>query len=222
MKEHPNCFLCNHCMAEWQLAIAANATLVNFKKGAVIFKENDAVKGFYFLHTGKVKIHKQWGDEGKYLIIKFAKEGDLLGHRGLGEDQLYPVSATAIEAVNACFITAEFLKATILVNRDLSYEMILFYAGELQKGEQRMRDMMHMNVKSRIANSLLKLQELFGTDRSGSIENDLTRQDIASFSGTTYETLFKTLNEWVELGIIEMAGKKIAIRKKRELQGLVK
>jgi len=222
LKDHPHCFLGKYCLPEWQGAIATHARLVSFKRGTLIFREGEPVSGFYFIHAGKVKVHKQWGEEGRDLIIKFAGEGDILGHRGMGPEQFYPVSATAVEAVDACFVTADFFQTTLLVNHQLAYRTILFYADELQKAEQAMRDMVHMNVKGRVASSLLKLREIFGTDKAGFINNSLKRQDIASFAGTTYETLFKILNEWVAEGIVALSGKQVAIRDPQRLQQQVR
>ncbi|HVU83649.1 MAG TPA: helix-turn-helix domain-containing protein, partial [Puia sp.] len=82
-------------------------------------------------------------------------------------------------------------------------------------------NMVHMNVKSRIANALLKLQGNFGLDGYGNINCSLTKQDIASFAGTTYETLFKTLHELAEEKIIETSGKNIRILRHQQLTDLI-
>ena len=145
-----------------------------------------------FLFTQRhVTVHKLWGDDGKDLIIKFTGAGDILGHRGLGKKQLHPVSATALDDVTACFIIAEFFETSLAVNAKPAYQMVLFYAEELQKAEQNMRNMVHMNVKSRIANSIIKLTDIFGTDKNGYLKSNLSRQEIASFAGTTYELFLK-------------------------------
>lgn len=54
-------------------------------------------------------MHKKWGDDEE-LIVRFAKKGDIIGHRILSNDISYPVSATAIEPVTTCFIDLDFLK----------------------------------------------------------------------------------------------------------------
>ncbi len=221
MDLHPDCFLCRYAVAPWQPAIEANAVLMNFKKGEHLFKEGEPVTGFYFVHSGKVKIHKRWG-ESKDLIIKFAGKMEILGHRGMVGNQSFPISATAIEDCHVCFITTEFFNTTLLVNHELAYQMVLFYADELQQAELGMLNMVRMDVKSRIADALLKLQENFGPDANGFINCNLTRQDVASYAGTTYETLFKTMNELADEKIIETAGKSIFIKNKNKLRELIK
>ena len=221
MHHETNCFLKRYALPEWEAAIDNNSKLLNFKKGQTIFREEDTVTGFYFLHEGKVKIHKKWGED-KELIIKLAKEGDVLGHRGIGADQHYPVSATALEDASVCFISTEFLKTTLRVNPELTYQLMLYYAKDLQEAEKGMRNMVHMDVKSRIADTLLKIAEVFGCDKEGTIKGTLTRQDIASYAGTTYETIFKVMNEFTADHIIELSGKTIIIRNKQKLSSLIK
>lgn len=220
MHYHTNCFLKKYSLPEWETAIDNNSKLLNFKKGQAIFREDDPVTGFYFLHEGKVKIHKKWGD--KDLIIKLAKEGDVLGHRGIGAEQHYPVSATAIEDASVCFISTEFLKTTLRINPELTYQLMLYYAKDLQEAEKGMRNMVHMDVKSRIADTLLKIAEVFGCEEDGTIKGTLARQDVASYAGTTYETIFKVLNEFTADHIIELSGKTIIIKNRQKLSSLIK
>ena len=85
-----SCFFCTSCMKEWLPAIDCNRQNFNFRKGETIFHEGDKVTGIYFVYEGKVKVHKKWGDD-KELIVRFANQGAIVGHRGLGTDNTYPV-----------------------------------------------------------------------------------------------------------------------------------
>lgn len=217
---HPHCFLHHHSLPEWAGAIAAHAETVHFKKGQVLFGEGEPAGHFYFLHAGMAKVHKQWGAE-KDLIIKFAAPGDVLGHRGMGREPRYPVTATALEAGSACRVSTEFFMTSLKVNNGLAISMMMLYAAELQEAERKMRNMVHMDVKGRIADALLAIRTAFGTDAAGNIHPLLTKQDIASYAGTTYETLFKTLNEWGQEGIVAVAGKDIRILREKKLKGFI-
>src|SRR5689334_12197018 len=89
------CLLCRLCQKEWIPAIAAHRKNFLVKKGEDLFREGQEVKGIFFVYDGTVKVHKQWGE--KELILRFAKKGAVIGHRGLGKELVYPVSGTAIE-----------------------------------------------------------------------------------------------------------------------------
>jgi CRP-like cAMP-binding protein len=211
-----SCFLCQNCLKQWHPAIAANKKNFKVKKGEVIFNEGDAVNGVYFVYRGIVKVHKKWGSE-KELIVRFATNGAIFGHRGLGGNNLYPISATALEDSVICYMDIDFFESTLKVNTDFTYTLMMFFASELQESERKMRNLAHMSVKGRVAQALISLQTQFGTKEDGSINIELSRQDLASYSGATYETVFRVLNEILKEGIIESTGKKIIVRDQEKL-----
>lgn len=207
-----DCFLCKTCIPEWKELVAIKKTTRLLKKGQLIFSEGEAVNGIFFLNSGSVKVYKKWGTD-KELILRFAVAGDILGHRGLGGEAVYPISATALEDCRVCFITNAFLETTLKANHDLTYELMHFYATELQKAEKRMRNLAHMEVKGRIADALMQIANSFGIDKDQFIAASITRQDIASYAGTTYETVFKFFTELTDKTIIATNGKRIRIDK---------
>ncbi|SHE50257.1 Crp/Fnr family transcriptional regulator [Pedobacter caeni] len=227
MKETKNdcdlnvCFLCHNCLPEWVPAIAVHRKNFEFKKGEQIFKEGDAVNGMYFISKGTVKVHKRW-DKEKDLIIRFGKPGDMLGHLGLGKDPIFPVTATALEPVVICYVDMAFFEASLKVNPGFTYKLMRFFADELQESEKRMRNLAHMSVKARIAQAFLSLMYKFGADKNGMIGLEITQQDISSYAGVSYETLFKVNQELKRLGIIEINGKAIAIKQEEQLIRIVK
>ena len=204
------CTMCKGCRTEWLKAIDANRKMLHYKKGATLFREGDKVNGMYFIYSGLVKVHKKWSDE-KELIVRFAKQGAIVGHRGLGSDTIYPVTATALSPAVVCFVDLDFFNATLKVNPDYLFELMMFFAAELKESEKRMRNLAHMNTKGRVGQSLLALKDKFGINNEGFINIEISRQDLASYSGTTYETLFKMLNELSEENIIATDGKKTRI-----------
>jgi len=207
-------------MKEWIPAIDASRKNFHYKKGEVLVNEGEEMKGIFFTHEGTVKVHKQWGD--KELILRFSKKGAIAGHRGLGGDLVYPVSATALEPVTVCYVDLDFFKATMRVNHDFTYELLMFFASELKESERNMRNLVHMPVKGRIAQALFTLKEKFGSKEDGSIDIELSRQDFASFVGTTYETVFRMLNDLTENKLLKVDGKNITILNAEKLMELTK
>ena len=204
------CLLCRLCQKEWLPAVSAHRTNYKVAKGETIFREGDKVEGIYFVYEGTVKVHKHWGEE-KELILRFAKKGAVIGHRGLGKDLVYPVSGTALEPTTVCFVPLDFFEASLKVNHHFLYELMQFFATELKESERNMRNLAHMPVKGRIAQCLFTLEEKFGTAEDGFLNITLSRQDLASFAGTTYETAFRMLNELLEEKAITVDGKRIGI-----------
>src|SRR4030095_5159940 len=133
------CLLCRLCQKEWIPAIGAHRSNFKVAKGETIFKEGDQVKGIFFVYEGTVKVHKHWGE--KELILRFAKKGNIIGHRGLGKDLVYPVSGTAIDPTTVCFVDLDFFKASLKVNHDFLFELMQFFASELKESERNMRNL---------------------------------------------------------------------------------
>lgn len=197
-------------MVDWLPAVSQKKKNFQLKKGEQLFTEAEPVGGIFFVFSGTIKVHKKWDNE-KELIIRFARLGDVIGHLGLGKNPIYPVSATALEQATVCFIDLEFFRSSLKVNPDLTYQLMDFFASELQESHERMRNLAHMSVKGRVSNALLSLQSQFGVDNNGAINLDISRQDIASYSGTTYETLFKIFTEFINARKISAQGKRIEI-----------
>lgn len=208
--DEKTCFLCKNCLKEWIPAILAHKKNYKVKKGEVIFKEGDPVKGIFFVNTGIVKVHKRWGAD-KELILRFASEGMIFGHRALGGDGIYSISATAIQAGIVSYVDMEFFETTLKVNADFTYKLLMFLAYDLRVSERKTRNVAHMPVKGRVAEALIMLKDQFGLTDDGYINIELSRQDLASFSGATYETVFRVINELISENLLVLSGKRISI-----------
>lgn len=212
--------MCRLAIDDWKHSIDLNRKNIVFKKGEQIIREGDPVNGIYFVYNGKVKVHKKWGE--KEIIIRFANNGDIIGHRGLGtQNAIFPISATALETTTVCFIELDFFLSTLKVNTDLTYQLMLFFADELKESESKMLNLAHMMVKGRIILAILKLEEQFGTNEAGFIDINLSRQNLADVAGTTYETVFRILNELSLQNLIVTDGRAIHIKEHEELKKLI-
>ncbi|MHB8206550.1 Crp/Fnr family transcriptional regulator [Mucilaginibacter sp.] len=211
-----SCFLCRNCLPEWKGAIAANKKNFFVKKNEVIFREGDPLRGIYFVLSGLVKVHKKWGQD-KEIIVRFASNGAILGHRGLNS-KIYPISATALEDGIVCYFDMDFFETSLKVNNEFTYQLMMFFAKDLQESENKMRNLVHMPVKGRVAQALIYLENQFGLRDDGFINIRLSRQDLAAFIGTTYETVFRVINELVNEKTVAAHDKYIKVIDTEKLQ----
>lgn len=216
-----SCFLCTHSQPEWRQLTGMQKQTFSFKKSGMLFSEGEPVEGVFFLLSGAVKMHKHWGSE-RELIIRFATSGDIVGLRGLGSPSAYPLSATALEETKACFVPTDFLEASFKSNPRLTYEVLHFYATELQRTEQRTNNLTHMDVKGRVAEAVIAVRDAFGIKDDGYLNIAISRQDIASYAGTTYETVFKVFNDFIATGLISTEGKRIRILDEPRLRSMIR
>jgi len=205
-----SCFLCRNSRQAYLSKIAANRQVFVYKKGQAIFREGDTTSGIYFLTGGMVKIHRQW-DANRELILRFCATGDILGHRGMGSDRSFTVTATALSACTTCYVDLGFFEESLQVDHRLTYNMLNFQFNELHEAEKRMSEFVHLDVRGRTANTLLMLLAKFGVNEGGFINVQLKRQDMAAYAGTTYESFFRVLDKFEKDGLIHIQGKNIQL-----------
>ena len=122
-----------------------------------------------------------------------------------------PKIETAIEAGLVCYIAMDFFESTLNINNNFTRQVMGVLANDLQESEKRMRNLAHMPVKGRVAQALINLQNQFGKTDEGYINIELSRQDLAAFTGAAYESLFRVMNDLVEDKLIAVSGKSILI-----------
>jgi CRP/FNR family transcriptional regulator len=211
------CTLCKLCLPGWKTAVKIHRKNFTYNRGEMLFKEGDQLEGVFYIHEGQAKIHKKWGED-KELIMRFASDGEMVGHQGLGLDSLYPISATALTRLSVCFFPIQFFMDSIEANHDFAKDLLWFFAAELKRTEQRLHKIMVVPVKNRLANTLQRLQDKFGVDDNGCLNLHITKTDIAAFCGVTYETIFRTLQEMESEGLIELDAKNIRLKNPEGLQ----
>jgi CRP-like cAMP-binding protein len=93
--------------------------------------------------------------------------------------------------------------------------------GDLKDADDTLVNLAQKNVKERLAQTLLYLEEKFGTLKDNSLRLQLSREEIASIIGTATESCIRLLSEFKKAGVIELQGKKITILDKVKLKRLV-
>lgn len=215
-----DCFLCRNISSEWLEIVRLKREVISFKKGDKIFKEGDRVEGIYFILSGKVKIDMSWGSRS--YILRLASDGQILGHRGFGIDDIYPVTGIALEPTAACFIPSDLFRKLLRTNPEFLYQLAFFYAEELKRTERRMKNLAHMPVKGRVAEGILLIKEAFGVDDNGCLNYRMSRKDLAALAGTVYETVIRMLNELVADGSIMLQDRDIKVLDEKKLNNCCK
>lgn len=211
-------FLKQYCSEEWIDFIEFHKSIVTIPKNNIIFHKNDTVKGLYIIEQGKVKVFDIENND-KEKIFRLAGDGEILGHRGLGGDWKYPISAKTYEDAKLSFIPVNIFNIITKTNPDFTYHLMMFYAEELRNSETKIN---HLQVKNRIARAILYNKKVFGTTKHDNsiLAFTIPRKDYASIANTTYESVIRTLKELSDEKIISSNGKSIQILNLDALQQL--
>jgi CRP/FNR family transcriptional regulator len=195
------------CAQEWTQFIEFHQKDFEFEAGDVIIRQGDPVNGIYAIVEGKVKvvINDQEGER----LVRLAANGDIFGHRGLGGDHRYPISAIALIPTTVNFISLEVFQVIAKTNPSFVYNLMMFLAEELRASEE---NQLMMPVLNRVARTLMMNYKSFGFDEnSHRLSFTISRKDIASHASTTYESVIRTLADLAKRKVLALEGKAIAI-----------
>ena len=209
---HYNCFINKYCSDEWKPLITLYKTSTEYPAGATIFSEGDPVLGIYQIYSGKIKVVTNFNG-GKERIVRLAASEQMLGHRGLGGNMIYPVTAVTLEKSHISFIPIDIFYKAIKANTDLAFRMLMFYADELKVSEKRMKMLASSTASEKVAASIITIIGAFGFSDCDPTLLDFTpsRKDIASMAGITYETVIRELSNLEKSNIIVLEGKAIRV-----------
>ena len=149
-----------------------------------------------------------------------AGDGEVLGHRAIGDQPTYTATVTALSETRVNTIPMPLFLSTLRANNLFCYHFLLYFAEEMRQLDQGMRDLMELDVPQRVAKTLLMNKDIFGFDEKDKrkFAFTLARKDIASIADTTYESVIRTLADFQRQGIIQLVGKEIRLLKKKELE----
>lgn len=190
-----------------------------YKKGDVIYREGNRPGGVYCINEGIIK-HFKVGIDGKEQILRFSKKGDLFGFRSVLSDESACTTTKAIEDTTLCLIPSKNFISMIHENSDFSMNIMQLSCKELGEANQYILDIAQKNVRERLAEILLLLHKDFGTDKEGTLQIFLTREELAGLVGTATESVIRLLSEFKKDKLIELNKRKIKILNFDKLESL--
>ena len=182
-----------------------------YNKGDIIYNEGTRVTGIYCINSGIIK-HYKTGNDGKEQIIRFSKRGDIFGFRAILSGDSACTSTKVIEESSVCFIPAAHFIKLLKENSAFSMSVMKLSCTELGDANQYIIDIAQKNVRERLAEILLLLNNNFGINENGELNIFLTREELAGIVGTATESVIRLLSEFKKDKIIGSAKVKKIIR----------
>jgi CRP-like cAMP-binding protein len=217
---HPNIFLGGNGMVtvyerefNWETYLKFG-TRQFFKRKQCIYSQGTCGEGFYFLHKGLVRIVSV-NAKGKERVLNIVIPNQLLGVQSLDQKQHF-TTAIAVKDSVVYHFSCEQVKELIKTHPHLFKE---FSRSVIHK-MKILLDRINLNAltsEQKIALLLLNIGLEFKN-----FEVPVSQQDISSCTGLTRITVYKTLKQWQDEGVIEIINRKHFIKKPDFLRNLVK
>lgn len=201
--------------------LISNQRRINkFKRKQVLYSEGNISNSLYFVVKGKVKTFKT-NEDGREYIVGLHKEGDFIGYINLLEDASYSDSAMVMEDADVCVIPKQEFFALLFSNRDIAEKFIKMLSADVLESEDRLLKLAYNSVRKRVSESLLMLQKSYKKeDDTGKFSMPVSREDLASITGASKETVIRTLSDFKDEGLIDINGSTITIVNESKLRSM--
>jgi len=156
------------------------------RKKEILFLEGNKGYSVYILIKGNVQLYKTSAD-GKEIVIKIIKPGEMFAEVILFEENRYPVSAVALTD-SQVFLLPKHQFACLLENTQFLKEFIGSLMHKMRYLADHIRYLTNHDVEERL---FMFLEKQFGKQEKIFIK--LSKKDVAAAIGTTPETLSRLL-----------------------------
>ena len=203
-------------------ALEQLATLLHrrvYKRGQVIFHQDDPGTAAYLIDSGCVKV-VLLSTDGDEMVLRILAPGEVFGELALLTGRPRSASVVAIEdTVTHTLERADFMD--FLEQRPAAAMPIFGVLADLiHRLTEQVEDLAQLDVPRRLERKLLELAQAYGHQTAEGIRIDvrLNQTELASMIGTTRVSVNNCLASLERRGIITRDGQRIVLCRPEALQ----
>jgi CRP/FNR family cyclic AMP-dependent transcriptional regulator len=198
-------------------SITEGRVINRYKKKQLIYSEGNHPNRLYYVIKGKIKAYKA-NDFGKELVTELYRPGDFIGHVAILENSVYKRNAEAMEDSELAVIPREdFME--LINNHPLALKrFVQLLASDITRNEERLISLAYNSLRRKVADALLALQAKYKESNEQEFSIDISRESLASISGTATESLIRTLSDFKQEKLIAIRDGKIFITNASKLE----
>lgn len=194
----------NHLRPEEMDEIVKTTIHANYDRDQQIYGAGNRSAHLYIVHRGRVKIYRL-SESGKEQLIRILEPGDFMGEFALFTESVFNHFAVAMEKTELCIMRREDLQAFLMKYPAISLKILEEFSNRLERTERQVSSLTSEDTEKRIAAYLLELAD--GPNEL-TVSLPMPKKDLASYLGTTPETVSRKLAEFQERGWIEQTGQR--------------
>ncbi|MBN1571176.1 MAG: Crp/Fnr family transcriptional regulator [Acidobacteria bacterium] len=182
-----------------------------YRKGQIIFLEEETGNYMYLVLSGKVKVSKS-GAGGKETILAIHRAGDFFGEMSLLDGKTAPATVSAMEDSKIISLSGADFHKYLLHNEKVMLQIIHVLCARLRQVWQT-QSLSSSTADARIRMGIYQLAKRHGIrDAHGTIiDLKITHQELAEMVGTSRETVTRVLAHLREQGIIEINQRRMTL-----------
>jgi CRP/FNR family transcriptional regulator, nitrogen oxide reductase regulator len=193
----------------------------DYAAGQAVLHEGQRASRLYVVATGTAKVVRPTL-EGTEVLLDVARPGDFFGTLpALGSD-MYTHSVWALTPMCVLSLDASSFDQILDANPSVARAGLRVVATRLERAHSHLHAMAAASSQQRIAAALVMLARRAGVERKDGLLLDLplSRDDLASLTGTASETVSRVLAQMERDGLISTGRRWIEITDLPELEAL--
>lgn len=196
----------NHLDEESMAQIATKAHHQDLSRGEYLYQAADEDNSVYIVHKGQVRIF-HLSESGKEQLIRVLNPGDFTGEWTIFSSDTYHENyAEATRNTQVCAINRDDLLELLKEYPEISMKILSSMSERLSQSERQTASVATESVSNRI---IYYLEDLAGADAldEAKVTLPMTRKNLASYLGTTPETLSRRFKDLENRGLINQLPK---------------
>lgn len=201
--------------------LAAATTTRRLAAREVLFHKGDPAAQVYVVASGRLKVSST-SSGGDDVVLNLLDTGEVVGELPLLVGGQRTATVTALEASELVVLDRREFLRFVRDHPEAAVELLAVLGERVVRLSEYLEDTIFLGVGARIAKKLLLLADQFGGEEADGVRVSLrlSQGELASFVGTTRETLNKQIRAWGEAGIVHMETGVIRIHRRDELERL--
>ncbi|WP_367370418.1 Crp/Fnr family transcriptional regulator [Latilactobacillus curvatus] len=176
------------------------------KKGTLVMSPMDQ-KRLVILAKGSIKVY-QLSTAGKEQLLRMMEPGDFEGEKLLFKTEDEPLYGEVLQDSTICTLSRSAFQQLLLAYPEISLKLLEATTDKMTRLEKQANLINIESVESRIVIYLLDLAKASGETE---VMIPMKLKELATYIGTTPETLSRKLKQLERHALIERNGRKIAI-----------
>jgi len=193
-----------------------------YPKGSLLFVEGEEPRGVFILCSGRVKLTTT-SSEGRTLIVKVTKPGEILGASATILGRPYEVSAETLEPAQVNFVRREDFLQLLSSHAEVCMHAAEQLSEKYASAQREIRTLgLSQTTSEKLAKLILDWCDGGETTAIGTrLQVLLTHEEIAQMIGTTRETVTRLLSDFKRKKLIQVKGASLFVLAKEQMQAMV-
>jgi CRP/FNR family transcriptional regulator, cyclic AMP receptor protein len=179
--------------------------IAKFKKGQVIFSQDDPCDDVLYIQSGNAKVTVV-NTQGKEAVLALLGPGDFLGEGCIVGNPVRMVTATAMVAVEATLIEKKEILRVLNDEPEFAGKFIRYMLERNIKIEADLVDQLFNSSEKRLARALLILARYGKEGKPETVVAKISQETLAELVGTTRSRVNFFMNKFRKLGFIHYNG----------------